>query len=367
MTRLAALAIATTLIGCGGSTASAPASEAPDAGPPSHGSPVLEPSPDEPVPDAMVSEAAPIDAGAPSEAATDAAPEPAKPPPFPAYSKGACPKLVAGPTAATSLNTAFPTGSDKRDFRLIVPKSYDGTRKYPLMFAYHWLNSSSASIIEDGELETAAEQMGFIVVAPDNLEKDGKKAYQFTWPFAEVWGQASELGFFDDMLACVSEQYAIDERHVHAVGVSAGALWVSYLSTTDRVKWLASVESLSGGLGEDPSGTWKMEYAHQPNDFPALVLWGGSTDWMILSFEQASKKYRDALLADHHFVVTCTHDKGHAIPPIDPPPGGGTKFKSIWQFFVDHPYGTTRATSPWRDGFPKDAGVPSWCQIPAGK
>jgi hypothetical protein len=295
------------------------------------------------------------------------APRPADPPPFPAYSKGACPKLVAGPTIDTSINRAFATSDQKRDFRLIVPKSYDGSADWPLLIAYHWLNASSSSIIRDGELESAAEQMKFIVVVPDDLQKDdGKRAYQFTWPFAETWGQKAELTFFDDMLACVGEQYRIDKRRVHAVGVSAGGLWVTFLSTTDRAKHLASIESLSGGLGADPLGAWKMEYVPQPNKFPALVLWGGTSDWMILDFNTASTRYRGALLTDDHFVVSCTHDKGHAMPPIDPPKDGSTRLKPIWQFLLDHPYGTTRATSPYaKDGLPAD--FPAWCSIPDAK
>lgn len=27
----------------------------------------------------------------------------------------------------------------------------------------------------------------------------------------------------------------------------------------------------------------------QPNKFPAMVLWGGASDWLILSFDQASR------------------------------------------------------------------------------
>jgi hypothetical protein len=288
-------------------------------------------------------------------------PAPKEPPPFPKF-KGTCPKLVSGATADTSVNDGFVSAGDKRSFRLLVPKTYDSTKKYPLVFAYHWLNASSGSFVRDGELETAIDQMDFIAVLPDDLkDSSGKKVYQLDWPFAEVWGKDKELQFFDDLLACVDGQFAIDHRHVHAVGVSAGGLWVTLLSTTARANWIASFESLSGGLGEEPL-VFKMDFVPQPNKFPALVLWGGTSDWMILSFDDASKRYRDALLADGHFVETCTHDKGHAMPPIDPPPDGSTKFKMLWQFFLDHPYGLPPGTSPYTtSGLP--ASTPAWCKI----
>ena len=73
-------------------------------------------------------------------------------------------------------------------------------------------------------------------------------------------------------------------------------------------------------------------------------------------------RYRDALIADHHFVVTCTHTAGHAMPPIPEPTDGTTRFKPLWEFMLAHPYGLPAGTSPWqKTGLPAD--MPSWCEI----
>jgi predicted esterase len=305
------------------------------------------------------------DGGPPSDAAPLDAPidAPTVPPPFPVYSHGTCPTLVGGPTDGTSLTTNFATGTQMRQFHVVVPKSYDGTQPWPLIFAWHWLNASASSFIGQGELESATEQMHFIAVVPDKLMTDaGNKVYEMDWPFVETYGAPDELVFFDDMLACVAGQYKVDPTRVYAVGVSAGALWATYLSTTDRADHFAAVESLSGGLGADPTGVWKMPYVPQPHKFPAIVLWGGPSDWLIVDFQTASMKYRDALRQDHHFVVECTHDAGHAIPPVPPPPDGGTLFAMLWQFMLDHPYALPPGTSPYQEkGLPSV--FPSWCQI----
>ncbi len=304
------------------------------------------------------------DAGGGETDSGTATPERSEPPPFPTYSGGACPALVSGTARDDSLNVGFDSGGDARSFRLLVPDTYDpdGTDEWPLLFAWHWLNSSSGSFVEDGELDTAAREMGFIAVLPDSpRDASGNHRYQFDWPFAESWGAEQELTFFDDLLACVSEQFRVDRRRVHGVGVSAGALWITYLSTTSRVNHIASLISLSGGLG-DEFGVWRMEYEAQPNKFPAIVLWGGTSDWLGLSFDQASRRYRDALLDDGHFVIQCVHDSGHAMPPIDPPADGGTRFRGLWRFLLDHPYGLPPGESPWQEsGIPGD--VPSWCSI----
>lgn len=287
-----------------------------------------------------------------------------EPPPLPGYSGGECPRFTGGPTNDTSLVTGFPSGGDMRSFRMLVPPSYDGSEPWPVMFAWHWLNADSSSFVNQGELESAAEEMGVLVVLPDHLENaNGDKTYFLNWPFAEIWGADKELQFFDDMLACVDANFNIDPTQIHGIGVSAGALWVTHLASTEKADHFASITSLSGGLGRDPTGVWNMMYAPRPYKFPAIVLWGGPSDNLIVvDFQDASIRLKQALIDDHHFVVSCTHDSGHAVPPIDRPADGGTRFRFLWRFMLDHPYGLPPGASPWqRAGLPPEA--PPWCEI----
>lgn len=368
-----ALLLAGCLAACG---EAAPLTEVPeaDAGSPIDAAPAMDAEPEADAgsvaPDAEPAGDAGPDAGAPEAdaghvdrdaAAPDAEPQPRTPPAPRPYSEGTCPTLTGGATANTSVITGFTTGGNARDLRLLVPTSYDGTQPFPLLFAWHWLNASAGSFIRDGQLESAAEELGMIVVLPEKKRRpNGDKAYVFDWPFAETWGAEEELVFFDDLLTCIDQQYQIDRERVYAVGVSAGALWATYVSTSDRANYLAAVETLSGGLGE-VLGTWRMEYTSQPNKFPALVLWGGSRDWLGLSFNEASIRYRDALLADGHFVIECIHDAGHAMPPVEAAPGA-SRFNALWRFLLDHRYGLDPGDSPYRtSGLPAD--FPKWCRM----
>jgi hypothetical protein len=286
------------------------------------------------------------------------------PPPFPRYSGAACPMLVSGATQATSRNENFQTGTQRRAFHLIVPPSYARSNEpWPLMFGFHWLNASAGSLIRDGEFETAAEQKHIIIVVPEALEVNGTKAYRLTWPFAylEDAGAPAEMVFMQDMLACISAQYRVDPRRVYSMGVSAGALWTTYISSQPIADHFAAVMTLSGGLGSLPGTPWSMSFTPRPNKFPALVLWGGPSDNFIINFSAASMRYRDALIADNHFVVVCTHNAGHAVPPLPMVPGV-SRFNPLWQFFLDHPYGTPPRTSPYQaTGLPRD--MPAWCSI----
>lgn len=289
---------------------------------------------------------------------------PRTPPPFPAYSRGACPTLRAGPDEDSALNADFATGAHRRQFRLVVPRNYDpaGGDRWPLVFAWHWLAGDSRQMVREGDLAAAAERYRAIFVVPDQLRVNGEALNAFTWPLIDRSLVEPELVFFDDMLACVASQLRVDPARVHGMGVSAGALWLTSLASTTRVRHLASVAILSGGLGE-VLNAWRMEYAPQPEKYPALVLWGGPTDRLVVDFHLASQRLRDALVDDGHFVVTCTHDRGHALPPLMAPAPGESRFAVLWHFFNDHPYGIAPATSPYlARGLPPSA--PPWCSIP---
>lgn len=289
---------------------------------------------------------------------------PRTPPATPTYSHGACPTLHGGSTLAATLNEGFASGDATRRFRLVVPRNYDpaGTDRWPVVFAWHWLAGNSEQMISEGEIFTSAERNRMIVVVPDQLTVNGQNVNGFVWPFVDPTMAEPELVFFDDMLACVSSAYRVDATHVHGLGVSAGALWLTYLSTTSRAQYMASVAILSGGLGS-LLDAWRMDYVARPNKYPALVLWGGVNDRLGVDFNIASQRLRDALIDDGHFVLTCTHDRGHALPPFMPPPGE-TRFSFLWDFFAQHPYGLAPATSPYvTRGLPGSA--PPWCSIPS--
>lgn len=284
------------------------------------------------------------------------------PPALPTYA-GTCPTLVSSHLAANARNVGFMSRGDAREFLLLVPPNYSPTKRYPVVFGYHWLNASANSVVRDAEIESAVAQFEFIAVLPENLMNGSRKAYQFDWPFVETMSAPKELGFFEDALACVSQQFSVDASRLHVFGASAGGLWTAYFSTSAAVNRVASVLTISGGLGQESlTNLWRIDYAPQPNKFPALVVWGGATDFFILNFDQASKRYRDALRMDRHFVTQCIHSGGHGVPPFTAPTDGGTRFPMFWEFFRDHPFGMPANTSPYqRSGLPPS--FPSLCSV----
>jgi predicted esterase len=280
----------------------------------------------------------------------DAPPSGAEQPPAPpSYSGGTCPMLMTGRNQMT-------TGGNMREFIVVEPSDRAPGEVLPLIFLWHWLGGDAQGFVDQGEVQASADLFRFVAVVPEE-----KGDVQFTWPMDLTSSQTrvdEELLFFDDMLACASEQLEVQAHCVSSAGVSAGALFTSAIVAPLRGQYLSSFLSLSGGVG-GVIKPWQSS-AHK---MPAIVLWGGPTDNCagLLSFEDLSHSLEDGLTADGHFFLECVHNCGHAQPPFD---GAATTTAPLWRFILDHPYWLPDGESPYQSGIPAD--VPTWCAIGAG-
>ena len=249
----------------------------------------------------------------------------------PAYSGGTCPTLVEG------TNEAFASGGEERKFELRLPANPEGA---PVLFGWHWLGGNARQAIRYLELEDAVAD-GYIVLAPESC----CSAYE--WNFTQPEEGNVDLALFDDALACLSDQFAVDLNRVYATGMSAGGLWTSYL-TIHRSQNLAGTAIFSGGT----KGV--IAYSAPVDDIPVLALWGGPDDtYATLSFEEATAGMTESLLADGHFVINCDHGGGHTIP--------ANPSSYFAPFFAAHPKGVT--PEPWAAALP--ANYPDICWIAA--
>jgi len=305
----------------------------------------LDAGPDAPRPDAAAADAPRPDAPRPDSPRVDqewvgnvtcATPPPpgaslaAAPP---TYSGGTCPKLVVGTNTITSKGSA-------RSFILVAPTTPKAGEVLPVVFMWHWLKGQASHFL-GVELQAAIDQQRFLAVLPEAKGDIDIFGLKLPWPITTLQTQArvdEELAFFDDMLACVAEQLAINRECVSTVGVSAGALFTQLLVSA-RSQHLASFISLSGGIGSPGGVNGLLRTAPPPaHHLPGLVLWGGPTDKCItLDFQVASQELEKQMLAGSRFFVECVHNCGHAMPPVVPAPGESL-FASIWDFALRHPF-----------------------------
>jgi dienelactone hydrolase len=242
---------------------------------------------------------------------------------------GTCPQFTDG------LNEDFLSSGNNRQFRLALPDNPDGA---PVIFAWHWLGGSAQQAMDWLEFGELPQSENVIVVAP---ESDG---YPSEWRFDQESDNNPDATLFEDILACLVEQWDVDLGRVHTTGMSAGGLWSTWM-ILNRSEWLASAAPMSGGV--------LSNYYTSPTDpIPVMLIWGGPTDvYGSFSFDLASKDFSEDLQGDGHFVVECDHGSGH-VPPDSPA-------TLAWDFFSEHP---KAEDSPWEAGLPTH--LPSFCSLP---
>lgn len=248
--------------------------------------------------------------------------------PAPVYD-GTCPQFTEG------LNEDFLSSDSDRQFRLALPDDPEGAA---VIFAWHWLDGSGEQMMDWLGFGVLPESEDVIVVAP---ESDG---YPSEWRWDQESDGNSDATFFEDILACLVEQWDIDLGRVHTTGMSAGGLWSSWM-ILHRSEWLASAAPMSGGV--------LSSYYTAPTDpIPVMLIWGGPTDlYGGFSFDVATTDFSEDLRADGHFVVECDHGGGHL-----PPDSAATL---TWDLFKEHP---KAQDSPWEAELPSH--LPSYCSLP---
>jgi hypothetical protein len=290
-------------------------------------------------------------------------------PQMPAMPAAGCPVLVPGSNTITS-------SANARQFILVIPNHLLPTEHPPVLFLWHWLGGSPEGFVERGQIQQAADDQRFIGVVP--VSKGANifgTSWNLKWPFDITQSPArmnEEFTFFDDMLACVRNQYPINDSCVSTVGVSAGALFTDQLAQA-RSQTLASFISLSGGTGNTIIKPW----AGAARKLPGVVLWGGDGPPMMdgntdllgcagigMNFSIASREMETALHNDGHFIVECRHNCGHVEPPLVPYMNE-SQYAGMWQFALNHPFWLPAGQSPFlTDGLPPS--MPAWCSIGMG-
>lgn len=198
----------------------------------------------------------------------------------------------------------FTSGGLERKAYVYFPE--ERPAQMPVIFAWHPLGANAKQMVGWLDLDTFAEANGAIVVVPDS---DSSMAFE--WGF--VGDATIDLAFYDDLRTCVVEGLGADVRRVSSTGMSAGALWTTYLGI-HRGDTLAAIAPWSGGTGD------LVAYDTPAYPFPALLVYGGEDDTYnaggyVIHFDELTRTFADQLTGDGHQVTLCAHDDGHYFPP----------------------------------------------------
>ncbi len=204
----------------------------------------------------------------------------------------------------------------------------------PIVFYWHGTGSSPLEA-EYGLGNAAIDDIlarGGMVVAPVSDPEAG----QFPW-FLVLGTEEDDVHLMDEIVGCAAEGPGIDPSRIHAIGMSAGGLQTSQVSVR-RSSYIASVVVYSGGLF-----TSELPNDDPDRPFPAMIYHGGPEDIVVVSFQQASERYKQYIDDLGGYALICDHGGGHVIPD--------SRVYS-WQFLLDHPFDIAP--------FPYQGQIPDW-------
>ena len=133
-----------------------------------------------------------------------------------------------------------------------------------------------------------------------------------------------DLPYFDAMMQCIHEQFAIDDARIYSFGFSAGAVFSNLLSAI-RPHLFAATISESGAWFNDqaqwvdvlvPILQWRWPAFNPADGGNILLTHGGPNDFAtVISLESANDKALPFLYNAGRTVTECEHGFGHTLDP----------------------------------------------------
>jgi polyhydroxybutyrate depolymerase len=159
------------------------------------------------------------------------------------------PPAALGPGDHTRTLTV---GGRERSYLAHVPKSYDGSRAFPVVLAYHGGGSNAAQMARFTGLNQTANRAGFLAVYPNGT---GALANVLTWNGGNCCAYAmrnkvDDVGFTRALLDDLARVVKVDPKRVYATGMSNGAI-MAYRLASELSDRIAAIAPVAGPMGTE--------------------------------------------------------------------------------------------------------------------
>lgn len=177
------------------------------------------------------------------------------------------------------------SGGKRHSVDLVMPASFDGAKRVPLVIGLHPSGGSGATFDQDTGLSAAATAKGFAVVVPDGgVQLPGGDGRYWNIPGVPLVGGGAvpkdardDIQFIGDAIDYLVKQSCIDARRVYVTGFSGGARMSSMVGCrlADRVAAVAPVAGLRAGRAAGPEYTQPDASDCRPSRaLPVLAIHG---------------------------------------------------------------------------------------------
>jgi polyhydroxybutyrate depolymerase len=169
---------------------------------------------------------------------------------------------------------SFEFDGRKRSFTVYIPTSLPADRPAPVVFQLHGGKGTGVETNGLSKLSLLGEKEGFIVVAPDGVDKnwnDGRVDVRKATAFEQ---KIDDVGFLISVLDEIGTHHRVDQARVYSMGISNGAMMSGRLAC-ERPDRFAAVGLVAGTGPADLAG---MCAANGP---VSIVAFHGTDDPLI--------------------------------------------------------------------------------------
>jgi polyhydroxybutyrate depolymerase len=229
------------------------------------------------------------------------------------------------------------SGGLQRTYSLRVPSSYDGSRPYPLVLAFHGAGGNGG-VAQHVGLDRAAERAGFILAAPDGV--GGSWALGCGGCTVADRMGIDDVRFVGVLVTHLSRHLSIDRERVFAAGLSDGGTFSNRLACEYPLAGAAVV-----------AGTLFNPASCRPERPVSMVAFHGTAD-DIIPFANGATSIR----------IWADLDGCGTEPTVTPLPDIEDDGTNVWRY--DHPACQDRTEVVF---FAVEGGTHSWPGAPSSQ
>lgn len=160
-------------------------------------------------------------------------------------------------------------GTANRSYILDVPKNFDATKNYGLLFGFHGRTNTNQQV--RGYTRLHSNQTDFITVYPQAIILENG---------THNWADAKNIEFMDRLLDALSTHYCIDRTKVFAAGHSLGGWFTHKISCIRGGVFRGMAAVGTGGYSGACNGPSATLLLHNPDDW-AVAYSGGQNAFTI--------------------------------------------------------------------------------------